>query len=251
LSGACKCKNTSGRVSKKSLRQMRTYKFELASLNIAKSQIEKVMNYVPGNSPDPFSGLIDEVLDNAHAYCSIEGGYIIRDDISFDTQDNVLNIGTAYFSVKKIVFSQIKKSEKIALFLCTAGPLIGEWSKKLMAGGETLKGYVVDVVGSEVVETAMDKIQDDLQAEMKQKGLFITNRYSPGYCGWDVSEQQKLFSFFPANFCSIKLSETSLMHPVKSVSGVIGIGKDVRKKNYPCRLCDDKNCIYRGKRFSV
>jgi len=230
---------------------MRTYRFEPDSLNIAKSQIERAMNYVPGNSPDPFSGLIDEVLNNAHAYCSIEGGYIVEDNISFDTHNNKLTIGSTDFSVGKIVFSQTKKSEKIALFLCTAGPGIGEWSKKLMAEGETLKGYVVDVVGSEVVETAMDKIQDYLEAEMKQKGLFITNRYSPGYCGWKVSEQQKLFSFFPENFCSVKLSDTSLMYPIKSVSGVIGIGKDARKKNYPCKLCDDKNCIYRGKRFTV
>ncbi len=229
---------------------MRTYKFDLGSLNIAKSQIEKAMNYMPGNSPDPYSGLIDEVLNDAHAYCSIEGGYILKDNIGFDNQNYNLIIDTTFFSVKKIVFSQIKKAGKAALFLCTAGPDIGEWSKKLMSEGETFKGYVVDVVGSEVVETAMDRIQDSLEKEMKQKDLFITNRYSPGYCGWEVSEQQKLFSFFPQDFCSVKLSDTSLMYPVKSVSGVIGIGKEVSKKNYPCRFCDDRNCIYRDKRFS-
>jgi hypothetical protein len=229
---------------------MRTYKFDLGSLDIAKSQIEKAMNYMPGNSPDPFSGLIDEVLNDAHAYCSIEGGYILKDNISFDSQNYKLVIDTTFFSVKKIVFSQIKKAEKAALFLCTAGADIGEWSKKLMSEGETFKGYVVDVVGSEVVETAMDRIQDSLEEEMKQKGLYITNRYSPGYCGWEVSEQQKLFSFFPIDFCSVKLSDTSLMYPVKSLSGVIGIGKEVSKKNYPCRFCDERNCIYRDKRFS-
>ena len=36
---------------------------------------------------------------------------------------------------------------------------------------------------------------------------------------------------------------------LKSVSGIIGIGKEVEKNNYPCKLCDDKNCIYRGKRY--
>jgi hypothetical protein len=227
-----------------------TYKFEFGSLNIAKSQIEKAMNYVPGNSPDPFSGLIDEVFNDVNNYCSIEGGYIVKDDVSFDARNYRLIIDTTYFSVKKIVFSQIKKAEKAALFLCTAGAAIGEWSKKLMSEGETFKGYVVDVVGSEVVETAMDRIQDHLEEDMKQKGLFITNRYSPGYCGWDVSEQHKLFGFLPENFCNVKLSDTSLMYPVKSVSGVIGIGRGVSKQNYPCKLCDDRNCIYRDKRFS-
>jgi hypothetical protein len=229
---------------------MRTYKFDPGSLDIAKSQIERAMNYKPGNSPDPFSGLIDEVLNDAHAYCSVEGGYILKDNINFDSRNYKLIIDSACFSVKKIVFNQIRKAEKLAFFLCTAGAAIGEWSKKLMSEGETFKGYVVDVVGSEVVETAMDRIQDSLEEEMKKKGLYITNRYSPGYCGWDVSEQQKLFTFLPDNFCNIRLSDTSLMYPVKSVSGVIGIGRELSKKNYPCRFCDDKNCIYRNKKFS-
>ncbi|MCK7538940.1 MAG: hypothetical protein MZV63_52410 [Marinilabiliales bacterium] len=47
----------------------------------------------------------------------------------------------------------------------------------------------------------------------------ITNRFSPGYCGWDVAEQHKLFSFFKDNFCGITLTESALMNPVKSVSG--------------------------------
>ncbi len=229
---------------------MMHYKIELDDLNITRSLIEKAIGFEPGNSPNPFSALIGEVLDNAGSYCSIEGGYIVRNDIDFDITNHKLTVGNISFATEKIVINQIKKSEKIALFLCTAGPGIGEWSKKLFSQDETLKGYIIDVVGSEIVEAAMDKIQNSLEAEMRDQELSITNRYSPGYCGWNVSEQQKLFTFFPENFCGIKLSDTSLMYPIKSISGIIGIGKEVKKNNYPCKLCDDKNCIYRGKRFT-
>jgi hypothetical protein len=229
---------------------MMHYKIEFDDLNITRSLIEKAIGFEPGNSPNPFPVLISEILDNAGVYCSIEGGYIVRDNIYFDLINSKLTVGNINFDTKKIVINQIKKSEKIALFLCTAGPGIGEWSKKFFSPDETLKGYIIDVVGSEIVEAAMDKIQNSLEAEMKDQGLFITNRFSPGYCGWNVSEQQKLFTFFPENFCGIKLSDTSLMYPIKSVSGIIGIGKEVEKKNYPCKLCDDKNCIYRGRRYN-
>ena len=212
---------------------MRQYKIELDNLNISKSQIEKAMGFEPGNSPNPLPGLINEVLDIANTYCSIEGGYVVREDINFDLKNHKLIVGII-----------------AALFLCTAGPEIGEWSKKLMSEGETLKGYIIDVVGSEIVESAMDSIQNSLEEDMKHQGLYITNRYSPGYCGWNVSEQQKLFTFFPDDFCSVKLSDTSLMYPIKSVSGIIGIGKEVKKNNFPCKLCDDKNCIYRGRRYT-
>lgn len=229
---------------------MRQYKIELDNLNISKSQIEKAMGFEPGNAPNPFPGLINEVLEIASTYCSIEGGYVVKEDIRFDLKNHKLIVGIVDFSAQKIVINQVRKSEKTALFLCTAGPEIGEWSKQLMSEGETLKGYIIDVVGSEIVESAMDSIQSSLEEEMKHQGLFITNRYSPGYCGWNVSEQQKLFTFFPDDFCGVKLSDTSLMYPIKSVSGIIGIGKDVEKNNYPCKLCDDKNCIYRGRRYT-
>jgi len=34
------------------------------------------------------------------------------------------------------------------------------------------------------------------------------------------------------------------MDPIKSVSGIIGIGENVRFNPYTCNLCDNKNCIY-------
>jgi hypothetical protein len=75
----------------------------------------------------------------------------------------------------------------------------------------------------------------------------ITNRYSPGYCGWDVSDQHKLFSLLPNNFCGIKLTENALMIPIKSVSAVIGIGKNVERKDYQCSICEIEFCYKRGK----
>ncbi len=79
------------------------------------------------------------------------------------------------------------------------------------------------------------------------KGLHVTNRYSPGYCGWSVAEQGMLFSFLPKNFCDIRLTESSLMIPLKSVSGIIGIGKELRRKGYKCDFCDIANCLRSNK----
>ena len=73
----------------------------------------------------------------------------------------------------------------------------------------------------------------------KQEHLALnsTNRYSPGYCGWHVSEQHKFFAFLPQNYCGIELSDSALMKPVKSVSAIIGIGKDCSKRKTTIVLC--------------
>jgi hypothetical protein len=89
-------------------------------------------------------------------------------------------------------------------------------------------------------------MQGDLEKNMRDSGKKITNRYSPGYCGWDVTEQHKLFQLMPENYCGIKLTPSALMDPVKSISGIIGIGENVKNNPYTCRLCNQNDCVYRG-----
>lgn len=225
--------------------ELKEYRFRFDELEVSTDIIEKFMGYQPGNAPAPIPQLIQEVLEVAHDYCEIKGGYTIQNDISINREEKILRIDQTVFNIKKIVTNQLRKMDNLALFVCTAGAGIGELSKELMHEGDFIKGYIADVVGSEIVESAMDKIQDDLEMQMEGQGLYITDRYSPGYCGWSVGEQHKLFSFLPENFCGITLTPSSLMTPIKSVSGVIGIGANVRRKGYVCNMCDMVNCIYR------
>jgi hypothetical protein len=88
-------------------------------------------------------------------------------------------------------------------------------------------------------------VHKEIKRDMETDGLKITNRYSPGYCGWPVSDQQILFALMGQNICDIRLSESSLMMPVKSVSGIIGAGMHVKSKGYSCAACDTEYCLYR------
>jgi hypothetical protein len=92
-------------------------------------------------------------------------------------------------------------------------------------------------------------MQQKLKEMTEARGMKITNRYSPGYCGWNVSEQHKLFSLLEDNYCGISLNESALMQPIKSVSGIIGIGEKVRFNKYTCNLCDQQNCLYRNSKY--
>jgi hypothetical protein len=48
--------------------------------------------------------------------------------------------------------------------------------------------------------------------------------------------------------CGVTLTDSSLMLPIKSVSGVIGVGPDVKKMDYTCGLCSFADCFRRKKR---
>jgi hypothetical protein len=209
------------------------------------------MGYEPGTAPEPVTLLINQITEELLSIGDIKAEYRIFKEISFHHEEKSLHVEGVIFNIKPIIYRQIKEAEEVALFICTAGPVIGEMSRNSMKSGDLLKGYVYDVIGSEVVEAAADMMQEELRKSMTTPGKGITNRFSPGYCGWDVAEQHKLFSFFKDNFCGITLTESALMNPVKSVSGLIGIGEHVRYAPYQCHLCDDKNCIYRNRKIKV
>jgi hypothetical protein len=209
------------------------------------------MGYQTGTAPEPVTLLINEIREELLPLGDIRAEYRIFQGIGLSREEKTLQVEGVTFNIKPIIYRQMKEAEEAALFICTAGPVIGEMSRNSMKSGDLLKGYVYDVIGSEVVEAAADRMQEQLRKSMAAPGKGITNRFSPGYCGWDVAEQHNLFSFFKDNFCGITLTESALMNPVKSVSGVIGIGRNVRFTPYQCKLCEDKNCIYRNRKSKV
>jgi hypothetical protein len=139
----------------------------------------------------------------------------------------------------------VKKADWFALFACTAGTIFTDVARQYNLDGNYLEAYIADAIGSLTVEKAMDRIQTKLEFEMQVEGLQISNRYSPGYCNWSLSGQRELFEQMGDLPVAISLTESCLMLPIKSVSGIIGIGKNIRKYPYACQICKDKNCTYR------
>jgi len=225
-------------------------RLELCSLQdgevaIAKDSLLMAMGYSQG-APSPVGEIVDEVLETGGGLCRIQGGYKIIAPVQFSPNDFHLLVDDVTLDVHKVVFQQLKRASSVAVFVCTAGAGITDRSKTLMQNGDLLQGYVYDVFGSLVVEGAMDIIQGRLQKEMSQSGLKITNRYSPGYCGWDITEQRLLFRLLPGHFCGVELTESCLMTPTKSISGLIGIGENVKFNPYTCNLCDARNCLFKN-----
>jgi hypothetical protein len=222
-----------------------TFQFDFKELNLTVSQIENIIGFNEGDDRQFVTDLIGELLNDANKICTIKAQVRIFDNIHFNRETTSVEINNMIFHIKKIVFSQLKKSEAIAIFLCTAGDEIGRKSRQAMQERDLLRGYIYDVIGSEIVEAAADMMQGELEKSVALSSRKLTNRYSPGYCGWDVAEQNKLFSLIPDNYCGIRLTPSSLMDPVKSISGFIGIGEHVKSNPYTCKMCEIKDCTYR------
>jgi hypothetical protein len=225
-------------------------KINFKNLIVSKNEIISTLGYADGAIPVHFEEMIDDILFRLPEYCEIQAGYRLLDVKKPEDRNDGLFVGNKFFKLQKIVTSQLRKSEKAALFVCTIGRAMETWAKKLSSEGDVALSYMVDTVASITEEQTVDVLHDHLEKQMKMQGLNITNRYSPGYCDWSVSEQHLLFSFFPINFCGITLTESALMVPIKSVSGIIGVGSEVKRVDYTCDTCGMKDCTYRAIRVA-
>jgi hypothetical protein len=223
------------------MQEIKHYKFNIDQLDISITEIEEY-GHIPDNMPSYHQFLKTE-LATLNNTASMEGGCVIVEASAFDEH---LVVGDTIFHTGKQVSQFYKGLSHVAVFVCTAGPEITDRAAELNQKGDLVESYLLDILGSVLVEKAMDKMQHLLKSDMKLNEMEISNRYSPGYCNWNVSEQKLLFDFFPANFCNVSLSESCLMQPIKSVSGIIGIGKQVKYHKHVCQLCNSLNCIYRN-----
>jgi hypothetical protein len=225
-----------------------TFQYKFSDLDIRSIQIEKLIGFDPGTAPEPIPEIISTVLNTAGVITDIRGSYLITDFKPESHDRESISINGHTFHTGKIVTRYIKDSEHFLLFIATAGKGIEQESHRFLHGNDPLMGYIYDVLGSLTVESALERFLNGMEENFLKTELKTTNPYSPGYCGWPVSDQQKLFALFGNNSCGIRLSESCLMDPIKSISGIIGIGKNVTKQPYSCAICDSKNCLYRDKK---
>lgn len=224
------------------------YKYSLTfeQLPITVDRIMRGMGYGDEGN-EIFAAMVETILPTIPDLTDISCGFRIIQPEECTISKTEITVGELTFNSGKIITPRLRKAETLAFFVTSAGDTLEQKSKALMSGDDPLEGYIYDTIGSEIAEAAADWLEERLQEIIEPRQWKMTNRYSPGYCEWKTDEQHKLFSLLPDNFCGITLTDSALMLPIKSVSGVIGLGKNVKKQDYQCSLCELENC-YKRKR---
>jgi len=216
------------------------------SININRDNIYYQLGYKNSKPDDYTINITEEYIIKCLPLIYARGDFVLYKIEEIDKKSGSLKVEKSIFNINKIIASQIFNSEHIAIFAGTIGKDVENLSSELLSKKESLEGYVVNLIGSEAAESAAEYIHFYIKNILNNEGLNVTNRFSPGYCGWNVADQFKLFGLLSDNACGISLTESALMHPVKSVSGIIGTGKNVRLKPYNCSRCKVEDCLYRN-----
>jgi len=179
--------------------------------------------------------LADYLIDTSYAY-AIKHIYFVQDA-------SVAIEGWITFK-SKIVSDLLKQCEKVAVFAVTIGNRLEDMAYRIAENRSVLQARVLDAIGSRATEKVVKLVEDSITEEASAEGLCTSRRFSPGYCDWNVDQQQSLFQALDGDSAGIELTDGYLMIPRKSVSGIIGIGScnsDVENYN-PCNSCTKPEC---------
>jgi len=145
------------------------------------------------------------------------------------------------------------RAECLTLFAGTLGPLPSVRVSALFDAGELALAAVLDAaasVGTELAGVYLDGIVlEDARASGRANDATRILRYSPGYCGWNLTGQRSLFAALRPERIGIRLNESCLMEPAKSISGVMVAGPPeihYFEDTYEfCSLCRTHDCRHR------
>lgn len=140
----------------------------------------------------------------------------------------------------------LQGASRIAVFMVTAGSEITRQAAMRGKSGDAFAGLVLDTLGSWAAELAAEALMAQLASQLGPEESF-TLRYSPGYCGMDLSQQRLLFQLAPAGAVGISLLPSLFMQPIKSISGLVGLGPRAAVGVHlsPCERCPQVGCHMR------
>ena len=145
------------------------------------------------------------------------------------------------------------RAANLAIFALTLGEEVSARIEQLFSSQEFALASMLDSIASLAADLAVARLSQDFARQLLDEGLTQPNHhvieYSPGYCGWHVSGQSKLFACLKPEKIGITLNSSYLMSPLKSVSGVLVDGPAEIHRFKPtfsfCRACQTFSCVPR------
>jgi len=193
--------------------------------------------------------MLDELLETVPRLLRPRGVFQVE-AIAASGPEQIRLAGGAIFRGPAGTF--LSGADLLATFVVTIGSAAERLARRWLRNGRVLPGTIVDAIASEAAEATAERLWQEVRRWAQGRGWEVTPRYSPGYCGLDVRQQVPLFDVLPARLVNVWLTPSCLMVPIKSISGLIGIGSPqrVQADRYPCERCAHPDCPQRRAPFA-
>jgi hypothetical protein len=220
-------------------------------LNIDREEVLRYQDYSRKKIKKPNQNILqvtEEEIKRGYALFKPRGIYSLIKIISFTSKGRINLENELSFRFAKSIIDQLKEASYLLVGVVTIGDLLEKKVSELFSRGEYLQALALDSVGTVAVEDFSREVRKLARQEVKEQGFKTSRHFSPGYGGWEVSQQDIIFKSIPADNIGVRLTEGYMMLPQKSLSWIIGVGKEMiisSEEDNNCGNCQSKCCNYK------
>jgi hypothetical protein len=143
-----------------------------------------------------------------------------------------------------LINEHLKGAHSVIVIVCTIGDALERKASQL-SDQDIVYGYALDSAGSAAVDLLAYQAFHYFEGQKEKQGWKTSIAINPGMLGWPLKEGQKqIFSILGNQDHHVKLTESGLMIPLKSISMVIGAGPDMERNGNTCDYCSFKGRCY-------
>ena len=171
---------------------------------------------------DDQSRFIDQAMKQGLLLCQVKGAFgrfrIVRRSPSATALEN----GSVFESAA--LAKMLNASDEVVLMASTAGKEITDRISAEIDQGNPTLGVVFDAVASQAADAGLDAIAVILNTMLRKEGKrLLRRRFSPGYGDLSLHNQRTIFDLLSLERLSLKITETMMLVPEKSVLAITGI----------------------------
>lgn len=177
-----------------------------------------------------FGNFLDETKKEIYSNLKGEG---VLDSFKLDRieEDKVYLEGGECIP-SKMMARVFAKSEEIVICAIT----MHGYDEMEASADEFMREFFYDGWGTALAESAFAWLKNQIKDELLEKQIYSTCSWSPGQHNVDIELQRVVFRMIQPEEIGIKLNDSCMMWPKKSISGFFGIGRE--KNIEDIRACD-------------
>jgi len=224
-------------------------------VNVQQTEYQRLLGYPKRHVPE---GRARELADAARAWYADNGRPWIyaRQMGNVELRDNRLRMRGTEFASKRLHDQfAVASAHTAVLVAVSAGRECEEKARQLWQGGKPDEYFFMEMYGSAVVEHLVTIASGRICGWADRNGMTVLPHYSPGYSGWDIAEQIKLWKLlrqkadrdFPGG---LQVLDTGMLRPKKSLLAMFGVTRHLDAVRnlaalIPCENCSLPGCQYR------
>jgi len=220
-------------------------------LNIDREKVLRYQGYSKKRIKKPNQNILritEEEINLGYNLFKPQGIYSLIKIINFASEGRVNLENELSFRFSKSVINQLKGANHLLVGVVTIGDFLENKVSELFSQGEYPQALALDAVGTVAVEDLSRGVRKLARQEVKEQGLKTSRHFSPGYSGWEVSQQEIVFKSISVDNIGVRLTKGYMMLPQKSLSWAIGVGKEIitpSEEDDNCGNCQSKYCNYK------